>query len=183
MTFRSRLLAVAGAALLLCTSAFAAAADTTTVTVEVREPFVNGTFDAGFWGAWFDGIESSATADQQTYGYIYMYVEDKRGTDTPWEVQFTMSDFTGGNTGGVISASGMTYQAAQIYDYWYYSSSSHDYYDPALQTFDTTTGIWSASGNQTGMYYTYLPGQLTIPMGTAADYYTSTLTLDVTSAP
>lgn len=182
MTLRHRLLACAGAALLLCTSTFAVAADTITVTVDVQPPTIRGTFTALFHGARFDEIEFDPLASQYSYGYVSMYVEDKRGTDAPWEVQFTVGDFHGANTGGVIPASGMTNQSVSIYDA-HGSFASPDYYDPALQIFHPVSGLWSATGNQTGRYGAQWLGHLLVPAGTEVDSYTSTLTLDVTSAP
>lgn len=182
MTLRHRLLACAGAALLLCATAFTASADDTmTVSVEVTQA-TGDTFTASFLGAAFNPIEVSAVGANRSDGYVQMVVEDRRGTDAAWDVQFTIGDFTGDSTGGAIAASNMTDQYAYVQDY-HNNFAAPDYYDPLLQTFDAATGAWSATGDQTGGYLTYWQGALIVPSDTAADSYVSTLTLDVISAP
>jgi hypothetical protein len=188
MRLRKRLVATAGAAALIASTAIAGAAqtvpsDSTNVDINVTsEGVLSVVVDEK---EEFRDIEYSFN-EQTVEGALSVTVTDERGTAEGWSFNLRASNFT-----GLASGPGDSFPASGL-------GLEYDDVDVNAGNPDTTGisgyGIASVSGTGqkiadasegygNGEYELSYPGELRIPGDTLVDTYTSTVTVEAVSAP
>lgn len=190
MNIKTRVLSVAGAAIIALGTISGVAADEPTTSTAVGTDVnvkVSAPEDGALtWGITattpFTAVTGSLETDQTSEGGLQLTVQDTRFTRVGWELSISGTDFTGVETGESLAASNFSVAPG------------------ALTVLAGDTGVTPASGSiqlgsegqsvimapegsGSGIYSLPLTGTMTIPANTTADTYVSTITVDQTSAP
>lgn len=188
MHLRKSLVASAGAAVLIASTAIAGAAqtapsDATDVDIEVTSQGVLSVSVEEVNA--FDDIQYSFQ-DQTVNGTLRVTVTDERGTAEGWSFNLRAEDFTG-TAGGPgdsfpVSGLGLSFGGTSVVTGNPDTTGISGFGVGSVSS--TGQRIADASnGYGNGQYRLLYPGELDIPGDTLVDTYTSTVTVEAVSAP
>jgi hypothetical protein len=188
MNFRSKLVAVAGSALILASSltfGVASAADNDTATASVKvttnaSNVLSVVIENGSFGSVVYDF-----ADQDTKGTLDVTVTDLRGTAPGWNVNLSASDFATGDAspktfgiGNLSLAPGAASATTK------FSTTNGITPSGAIQVSSAPQPILTASaGSGDGEFTSTLAGTLKVPGGTLVGDYAAEVTVSIDAAP
>ncbi len=189
MNIKTRVLSIAGAAIIALGTITGVAADKPTtdateadVTVQVSAPS-GGTLN---WGitvpTGFTAVTGSLDSEGTSQGGLLLTVQDTRFTRVGWELSISGSDFTGITTGGTLAVGNFSVAPGKLT-----VLAGDTGVTPASGSIqlgsEGQSVISAAKGSGSGSYSLPLTGTMTVPANTMADTYVSTITVDQVSAP
>jgi hypothetical protein len=192
MKLSSRIVAFAGAALMLAGSVMGSHA-TAATTADAKVTITStGTLTASITGADFGSTAYSFGSQTLASKDIVITAADDRGTGEGWNVTLSSGDFMGDdydpstNPLHTFAVSGnLTFGAGTTaVDAGNSGTGAGKITSTAINPSASTVKLWQAfAGYGDGHYTLTVPATLTIPARTVVDSYTATMTIGIASAP